>query len=86
MCNKGDKVLLENAWKAKFNQNTYLYLHMFVADRNNGTVGHCKSIVTDTFSICIITLFKAKMFFHYGVVWDQIKTSHKKIACDVQRM
>ena len=53
--NKGDKVLLKNAWKTKFNQDTYLGPYTIIAVRNNGTVRARKRKVTNTFTICNIT-------------------------------
>ena len=38
MYNKRDKVLPENAWKTKFNQDAYLEPYTITAVRNNGTV------------------------------------------------
>ena len=68
MCNTGDKVLLENTWKTKFNQDAYLGPYTITAVRNNDTVRTCKRIIIDTFNICNITLFKIQMLFHYGAV------------------
>ena len=53
-----DKVLLRNAWKTKFNQNSYLSLCVITAVRDNGTVRACKGRITDTFNICNLTLYK----------------------------
>ena len=35
---QGDKVLLKNAWKTKFNQDFYLDPYVIASVRNNGTV------------------------------------------------
>ena len=56
--NKGDKVLVKNTWKTKYNQDTYLGPYTITAVRNNGTVRACKGKVTDFFNICNITLYK----------------------------
>ena len=54
----GDKVLLKNAWKTKFNQDAFLYPHGIIAVRNNGTVRACKGKVMDTFNIRSLTPYK----------------------------
>ena len=54
----GDKVLLRNAWKTKFNQNSYLDPYVTTAVRNNGTVGDRKGRVMDTFDIWNLTPYK----------------------------
>ena len=46
---EGDKVLLKNAWKTKFNRDTYKGPYEITAVRNNGTVRANKGRVTDTF-------------------------------------
>ena len=51
MYNKGDKVLLKNAWKTKFNQDAYLGPYTITAVRSNGTVRARKGKITDTFNI-----------------------------------
>ena len=58
MYNEGDKVLLQNAWKTKFNRDTYLGPNTVTAVRNNGTVRARKGKITDTFNICNITFYK----------------------------
>ena len=55
MYNKGDKVLLKNAWKSKFNQDAYLRPYKITAVRNNGIVRAHKGKMIDTFNICNIT-------------------------------
>ena len=45
---QGDKVLLKNAWRTKYNQDAYLGPYVITAVRNNGTVRACKGRVTDT--------------------------------------
>ena len=54
----GDKVLLRNAWKTKFNQDAYLGPYVITAVRNNGTVRARKGRVTDTFNIRNLTPYK----------------------------
>ena len=54
----GDKVLLKNAWKTKFNQDAYIGPYTITAVRNNGTVRARKGNVTDTFNLRNITPFK----------------------------
>ena len=56
--NKGDKVLLLNAWKTKFNQDAYLGPYTITAVRNNDTVRARKSKEIDTVNICNITSYK----------------------------
>ena len=56
--NKGDKVLLKNVWKTKFNRDAYLGPYTITAIRNNGTERACKSKAINTFNICNITLYK----------------------------
>ena len=56
--NKGDKVLLKNEWKTKFNQDAYLGPYAIIAVRNNDTVRAHKGKITDTFNICNITPYK----------------------------
>ena len=54
----GDKVLLKNAWKTKFNQDAYIGPYIITAVRNNGTIRARKSNVTDTFNLRNMTPFK----------------------------
>ena len=56
--NKGDKVLLKNVRKTKFNQDAYLGPYTITAVINNSTVRVRKGKITDTFNICNITLYK----------------------------
>ena len=58
MYQTGDKVLLRNAWKTKFNQNAYLGPYAITAVRDNGSVRARKGRITDTFNICNLTLYK----------------------------
>ena len=51
----GDKVLLRNAWKTKFNQNAYLGPYVITAVRDNGNVRSHKGRITDTFTIRNLT-------------------------------
>ena len=53
----GDKVILENAWKTKFNQDAYIGPYTVTEVRNNGTVYARKGNVTDTYSLRNITPF-----------------------------
>ena len=54
----GDKVLLKNAWKTKFNQDVYKGPYTVTEVRNNGTVRARRSNVTDTHNLCNIIPFK----------------------------
>ena len=54
----GDKVLLKNAWKMKFNQDTYISPYTVMEVWNNGTVRAPKGNVTDTYNLRNITPFK----------------------------
>ena len=54
----GDKVLLKNTWKMKFDQDAYTGLYTVTEVRNNGTASACKVNVTDTFNLRNITPFK----------------------------
>ena len=54
----GDKVLLKNALKTKFNQDAYIGPYTITAVRNNGTVRARKGNVTDAFNLRNITPFK----------------------------
>ena len=54
----GDKVLLRNAWKTKFNQNAYLGPYIITTVRDNGTVRARKGIFKDTFNIFNLTPYK----------------------------
>ena len=53
-----DKVLLQNVWKTKFNQDTHLDPYIITAVRYNGTVRACKGRVVDTFNIQNLALYK----------------------------
>ena len=68
MYNKGDKILLKNAWKTKFNQDAYLVFCTITVVRNNGTVRARKGKLIDFFNICNITPYKKEKLFHHGVV------------------
>ena len=54
----GDKVLLNNAWKAKFNKDTYVGPYIITEVRNYGTVRARKGLVTETSNLHNITPFK----------------------------
>ena len=55
----GDKVLLKNAWKTKYNQDAYLGPYTITAVNNdNGTVTARKGKVTDVYNIRNITPYK----------------------------
>ena len=54
----GDKVLLKNAWKTKFNQDSYLGPYTITAVRDNGTVRARHGIVTDTYNLRNITPYR----------------------------
>ena len=58
MYKQGDKVLLGNDRKTKFNQDAYLGLYVITAVRSNGTVRARKGRVTDTFDIRNLTPYK----------------------------
>ena len=55
---KGEKVLLRNAWKTKFNQNAYLGPYVITAVRDNDTVRAQKGKITDTFNIHNLTPYE----------------------------
>ena len=56
----GDKVLLKNAWKTKYNADAYIGPYTITAvNENNGTVNARKGKVTDTYNIRNITPYKA---------------------------
>ena len=59
--NKGDEVLLKNAWKTKISQDAYQDLYVITAVRNNGTVKARKDQVTNIFSIYSITTYNESM-------------------------
>ena len=46
MFKQGDKVLLKNTWKTKFNQDAYIGPYVITAVRNNDIVRACKGRVT----------------------------------------
>ena len=50
MYKQGDKVLLKNAWKTKFNWDAYLGPFVIIRIRNNGTVRAHKGRVIDIFA------------------------------------
>ena len=54
----GDKVLLKNTWKTKFDQDSYIDPYTVTEVRNNGTARARKGNVTDTYNLCNITPFK----------------------------
>ena len=82
MYNKGDKILIKNTWKTKFNQDAYLGLYTITAVRNYGTTRAHKGKITDTFNICNITPYK-KMLFHYGGVWHTpVYTAVGSVECN----
>ena len=58
MHKQGDKVLLINAWKTKFNQDVYLGSYMITADRKNGTIRARKGRDTDTINILNLISYK----------------------------
>ena len=58
MCCTGDKILLKNACKSKFNQDTYIGPYTEPEVRNNGRVCACRGNVTDTYNLRNITAFK----------------------------
>ena len=53
----GDKVLLKNAWKTKFNRDAYIGFYTVTEVQNNGTVRARKGNVTDTYNLHNITTF-----------------------------
>ena len=48
---QGDKILLKNAWKTKFNQDAYIGPYAITEVRNNGTITARKGRFTVTFNI-----------------------------------
>ena len=54
----GDKVLLKNEWKTKFNQDAYKGPLVITAVRNNGTVRARYGRVTDTYNLRNIVPYK----------------------------
>ena len=54
----GDKVLLKNLWKLKFNQDTYIGPYTLIELQNNGTVYTHKCNVIGTYNLRNITPFK----------------------------
>ena len=56
--NKGDKVILKDAWKTEFNQDAYLGPYTITVGSNNGTVRACNSYITDSFNICKSNSYK----------------------------
>ena len=54
----GDKVLLKNMWKTKFNQDACIDSYVIIAVRNSGTVRACKGRVMDTFNIQYLAPYK----------------------------
>ena len=65
----GDKVLLRNAWKTKFNHNAYLGPYTITAVRDNGTVRARKGRITDTFNIRNLTPYKE---WEHGPSWGRM--------------
>ena len=55
---EGDKVLLKNAWKTKFNQDAYSDPYKITTVQDNGTIRAKKGRVTDTYNLCNIIPFK----------------------------
>ena len=53
--NVGDKILLKNSRKTKFNQDAYLGPYTITSVRHNGAVRAIKGKVTDTFDLRNIT-------------------------------
>ena len=60
MYKQGDKFLLKNAWKTKFDQDTYMGPYEITDVRNNGTVRARIGKVIDTFNIQNQTPYKEK--------------------------
>ena len=54
----GDKVLLMNAWKTKFNQDSYLGTDTVTEIQNNGMVYAHRGNLAETFNVQNITPFK----------------------------
>ena len=54
----GDKILLKNEWKTKFNQDAYKGPCTITAVRDNGTVRVRKGRVTDTYNLRNIIPYK----------------------------
>ena len=54
----GDNVLLKNAWKMKFNQDTYIGPYSLTEVENNGSGCACKGNIIDTYSLCNIIIFQ----------------------------
>ena len=55
---EGDKVLLKNAWKTKFNQDAYLGPYTITTVQDNRTIRAKKGRVTDTYNLRNIIPFK----------------------------
>ena len=51
MYKQGDKILLKNTWKTKFNQDAYLGPYVIKVVRKNHAVRACKGRVMDIFNI-----------------------------------
>ena len=58
MYRTGDKVLLKNAWKTKFNQEVCIGPYTVTGVRNNGIVYAHKGNVIDTYTLRNITPFQ----------------------------
>ena len=58
MYQQGDKILLKNVWKTKFNQEIYIGPYVITAVRNNDTVRARKGKITDIFNIQNLTPYK----------------------------
>ena len=54
----GNKILLKNEWKTKFNQDAYKGSYTITAVRDNGTVRVRKGRVTDTYNLRNIILYE----------------------------
>ena len=53
-----DKVLLNNAWKTKFNHDAYIGPYTVTEVQNNGTVRARRGNITNTYNLRNITPFK----------------------------
>ena len=54
----GDKVLLKNVWKTKFNQDAYIGPYTLTEVQNNGTVLTLRGDITVTYNLRNITPVK----------------------------
>ena len=55
---EGDKVLLKNAWKTKFNQDAYIGPYTITTVQDNRTIRAKKRRVTDTYNLRNINPFR----------------------------